>query len=176
MKKRKAIAIGVSILVVGVLVFLFHSIAIESGRQRTIAQKLETIPDFVFYQLCGTPYTQNCLNRQQAAVLIYFTSDCDFCIHKIRNIAQHLYGFSGTQLLFISPESIEAIEAFAKSKGLLHQPDVLFFQDRRHVFLTRFEVSSSPHTLVYDKNGNLLRRFAGQVLATTIIRVLQEND
>jgi peroxiredoxin len=176
MNKRKIAALVAIVLVIGVLAFLFHGISTRSSHRRAIARELQTIPDFVFYQLCGTPYTQDCLNRQQAAVLIYFHSDCDFCVHKARNISENLSDFADIQLLFVSFESVEVIESFAESKGLANQPDVIFLQDRNHVFPLRFDVNSAPHTLVYDRNGYLLRRFAGQVLAQTIIRALRESD
>ena len=174
MNKRKIIAIIVSVLVFCTLVFMFYLIAAESSRQRAIERKLQIIPDFVFYQLCGTPFTQNCLSGQQPTLLIYFSSDCDFCIHKIRNIAEHLYDFENKQLLFISLESVEVIESFAENKGLLHQPNILFLQDRSRIFPKRFGVRVVPHTLVYDKNGNLIARFSGQVLARTILREIGE--
>jgi len=174
MNKRKIIAIIVSVLAFCSLAFMFYHIIAESNRQRAIAEKLQTIPDFVFYQLCGTPFTQDCLSGQQPTLLIYFSSDCDFCIHKTRSIAEHLYGFADKQLLFISLESVEVIASFAENKGLLHQPNILFLQDRNRIFPERFGVRSVPHTLVYDKNGNLVTRFSGQVLARTILREIGE--
>ncbi|MDR0333544.1 MAG: redoxin domain-containing protein [Dysgonamonadaceae bacterium] len=176
MNKRKIIAIVVGVLTIGILAFLFYGISTKSSRKRAIAQELSTIPTFEFHQLCGNTYTQDSLNKQQSAVFIYFHSDCDFCVHKARNIAEHLHNFVDTQLLFVSSESVEMIQLFAENKGLLNQPNVLFLQDRKHIFPMRFDVNSSPHALVYDKNGQLLRRFAGQVLATTIINVLQESE
>jgi len=174
MNKRKIIAIIVSILAFCSLVFMFYIIAVESSRRKAIAEKLQTIPYFVFYQLCGTSFTQDCLSGQQPTLLIYFSSDCDFCIHKTRSIAEHLSDFKDKQLLFISLKSVEVIQAFAENKGLLHQPNVLFLQDRNRIFPDQFRVRSVPHSLVYDKNGDLIARFSGQVLARTIVRAMQE--
>jgi peroxiredoxin len=175
MNKRKLITIIVGVLAIGILAFLFYGISTKSSRKRAIAQELSTIPTFEFHQLCGNTYTQDSLNKQQATIFIYFHSDCDFCVHKARNIAEHLYSFADTQLLFVSSESVEMIQLFAENKGLLNQPNVLFLQDRTHIFPMRFDVNSSPHALVYDKNGQLLRRFAGQVLAITIIKEIKDE-
>jgi peroxiredoxin len=175
MKKRKITAIIAGALIIGILAFLFHGISTKSNRKKAIAQELSTIPEFEFYQLCGNPYTQDSLSGELTTVFIWFHSNCDFCVHKARNIAEHLHDFTDTQLLFISSEAVEVIETFAKNMGLLDQPDVLFLQDRKHIFPMRFDVNSAPHTLVYDKNRELLRRFAGQVLAATIINTVERR-
>ena len=174
MNKRKIIAIIVAVLAFCSLAFMCYMIITEGSRRRTIERKLQTIPNFVFYQLCGTPFTRNCLIGQQPTLLIYYSTNCDFCIHKARNIAEHLSEFEDKHLLFISLESVEVIQAFAENKGLLHQPNILFLQDRNRIFPEQFRVRSVPHSLVYDKNGDLVTRFSGQVLARTIIRAMQE--
>ncbi|MDO5664048.1 MAG: redoxin domain-containing protein [Bacteroidia bacterium] len=176
MKKRKTTAIVIMIVLLGVFLFFMYSIGVKSNRKKEIAKKLETIPQFEFFQLNGKPFTQDSIKEQFSAIFIYFHTDCDFCSHEAESIAEHLSGLHNSQLLFISPEPTDSIQAFAEKKNLSNHPNVLFLQDKKRVFPVRFDVNAAPYTLVYNKNGKLIKRFNGQILAPAIIKVLQENE
>lgn len=176
MRKRKITAIVIMIALLGVLSFLVYSIGVKSNRKKEIAKEMGTIPEFEFFQLNGKPFTQDSIKELFSTIFIYFHTDCDFCGHEAESIAGHLSEFHHSQLLFISPEPTDSIQAFAEKKNLSNHPSVLFLQEKKQVFPVHFGVNAVPYTLVYNKNGKLIKRFNGQILAPAIIKVLQENE
>lgn len=148
----------------------------KSSRKQAIAEQLESIPEFEFYQPDGTLYTRDSLPQHRPTVFVWFHTDCDFCRNEVKDIVAHLSDFADTQLLFVSTEPAETIRAFAVSSGLSAHPSVVLLEDRQMIFPVRFDVTTTPYTLVYGRNGRLLKRFHGQILSSAILKTLQTDD
>lgn len=127
-------------------------------------------------RILGTLYTRDSLSQHRPTVFVWFHTDCDFCRNEVKDIVAHLSDFADTQLLFVSTEPAETIRAFAVSSGLSAHPSVVLLEDRQMIFPVRFDVTTTPYTLVYGRNGRLLKRFHGQILSSAILKTLQTDD
>ncbi len=175
-KKKTIILSVIAIVVIGILSFLIMGILKGSNKKSAITKELESIPAFQFNKLDGTVFTQDDVKKDCAAIFISFHSDCDFCINETESITQHIAEFGNTQFFFISPEPISVIRSFAEEKGLINQPNITFLHDKKLIFPLRFDVNTSPYTLVYDKQGKLIKRFSGQILAPAILKALNDDE
>jgi peroxiredoxin len=173
---RKAIQVIILATITCVFLLLLYSVVTKSNHKKRITERLGSIPEFEFYQLNDSSYTQKDLNKSQATVFIYFHVDCDFCEHESGSIATHLHEFKDTQLLFISIEEESKIKQFAEKYSLLNRSGVIFLQDKKDLFPEVFDIKSVPSTLVYDRHGKLRKRFNGQTLAPTILKALQHHE
>lgn len=77
----KVIAVCVS---AGLLTFFIYGVVHTFARKKAIAETLQQIPDFEFYQLNGSPFTRDNLPANRPALFVYFHTDCDFAYTKLR--------------------------------------------------------------------------------------------
>lgn len=176
MNKRYVAGIVIAGSAAILFVVLLYGFWNKSSRKQAIAEQLESIPEFEFYQPDGTLYTRDSLPQHRPTVFVWFHTDCDFCRNEVKDIVAHLSDFADTQLLFVSTEPAETIRAFAVSSGLSAHPSVVLLEDRQMIFPVRFDVTTTPYTLVYGRNGRLLKRFYGQILSSAILKTLQTDD
>lgn len=175
MRKRYIAGVVIAGLAAISLVVLLYGFWNTKNRKQAIAEQLESIPDFKFHQLDGTPYTRDSLPQHRPTVFVWFHTDCDFCRNEVKDITAHLSEFADTQILFVSTEPAETIQAFAISSGLATHPSVVLLEDRQMIFPVRFAVTTTPYTLVYGRNSRLLNRFHGQILSSSILKTLRDN-
>lgn len=176
MNRRKIIKVIAVCASAALLAFFIHGIVHTSGRKKAIAETLQQIPDFEFYQSNSKPFTQDSLRSNTPVLFVYFHTDCDFCQHEIESIKNQLAEFKNMQLLFVSTESMEIITEFATQKELSDRPNIIFLQDKKLMFPMQFDTNTTPYTLLYDKDKKLINRFKGQVLAKTILKEWKSHE
>ena len=162
------------IIVSGLLAFLGYKIVTKTKHKNEIAKTLQTIPDFSFTDLNRAVFTKDSLKPHTATVFIYFNSECDYCRHEAQSIKENIGQFVNTQLLFVSPEPVEKIRAFAEIHELSAYNNIRFLRDKDHTFPAGFGAATIPYLLIYDKDRQLIKRHQGQLKAATILKIVQQ--
>lgn len=166
----KRFVLIVLLLIIGVL---SYNVFKKNNEKTVTANRIKKIPQFSFTTLNGNIFTQTNLKKDTATIFIYFNSECDYCIHEAKSISKQLKLFKNTQLLFVSTEPIAQIQAFAKQYHLLNQPNITFLHDTDYTFSSRFNATSIPYLLIYDKNKTLLKTHKGQLLPKAIVSFIK---
>ena len=175
MNKNK-ILITVIIGIISLLSYLGYSVITKVKQKNKISKQIQTIPKFELKTLDNVSFTNQNLKQNVSTVFIYFNSDCDFCHHEAKNISQNLNKFKNVQFIFVSFEETEVIKKFAELHKLNNKESIIFLEDKKGEFSTIFNASSIPYILIYDKNNELIKKHKGQLNASGILRVLQENE
>ncbi|RZS99147.1 TlpA family protein disulfide reductase [Aquimarina brevivitae] len=162
----------VVVLGLWLLCFLGYQVYAKMQYKQEVEAALKTIPDFSFETLEGKTFTQNNLDTDQPTVLIYFNSGCDYCQHEAQSIEQHIDAFKNVQLVFVSYETKEAIQQFSKTYKLNNYDNIILLSDTRDDFANRFDATSIPYLLIYDKDKKLIAKHKGQLRAESIIEML----
>lgn len=175
MNKRKILII----LLIGIVVLLsslVYNIITTSKEKNKITKQLKTIPKFELKTLDNYYYTNSNLEPNIPYVFIYFNSDCYFCEHEAQNISQNLDKFTDVQFIFVSTESIDIINKFAKEYQLNNKNNITFLYDSDYHFSKQFNAQTIPYILIYGKNKELIKKHNGQLNAYGILRELKQND
>ena len=167
---KKNLKIVIPIIVLALLGYMGYSIVGKMKQKNEIAKTLQTIPEFSFKTLNNQDFTNTNLLPNTPAIFVYFNSECDFCQHEAQSISENIEEFKDAQLLFVSTEQTETITEFAKTYNLHNQPNITFLNDSTHTFSTRFDASSIPYLLIYNKNKELVKKHKGQLKAETILK------
>jgi peroxiredoxin len=170
---RKLLRHGLLIFVLGLLGFFGFKIGSKIGEKKKVAEVLETLPDFSFQTLDGVEFTNNSLIRNQYSVLIYFNSECNFCQHEAQSISDNLEKFKDVEFLFVSTESSGTIQQFSQQYNLDNKKTITFLHDYLDTFSSRFDATSIPYLLIYNKEGQLIKRHKGQLNAGGILKAIQ---
>ncbi|MBT8244640.1 MAG: TlpA family protein disulfide reductase [Winogradskyella sp.] len=169
---KKQLTYIIALLVLGLLGYLGFSVVTKLQEKKEIATRLGTLPEFSFQQLDDTSFSNANLKINTKTIFVYFNSTCDFCQHEAQSISENLDKFTDVQFLFVSVEEKSIIKQFAKKYNLNNKPNITFLHDNTDTFSNSFGANSIPYLLIYDANGNLLKKHKGQLNANGILKIL----
>ncbi len=173
MRKYKKILI--SVIIISVIGYLGFSISKKIKYKNEVAQRIKAIPNFTFFTLDNVPFSEKELSKNTNKLFVYFNTECDFCQHEVQQISEYLPKIKNTQIVFVSFEEIEIIEAFANKYNLSNKENVLFLQDKKLEFSEIFDAKSIPFILLYDAENNLIQKFKGATKIDKITKLLPKS-
>ena len=171
MKKQLKIVIPV------VFIFFFgyfsYQIYTKIKHKKEVAESIKIIPDFEYQNINGGNYINKDLKKDIQTLFVYYNSECDFCNEETQMIKDNIEKFKDVQLVFISFEKKEQINAFAEKYKLTSYDNVHFLCDSKVTFATTFDVKSLPCLVLYDKDQKLIEKIKGQTKIETILKKLR---
>ena len=154
--------------------FIGYKVVTKISNKKEISKRIKTIPNFTFYTLDGMEFTRNKL-KDEAAIFIYFNSECDYCQSEAVKIRESIAEFKNIQLLFISFEEARIIKKFGQEYELMDFDNITFLEDRNGKFSEIFDVNSIPYIVVYNSNKKLLKKFKGATGVKKIIEIINKK-
>ncbi len=140
------------------------------------AARLASVPSLPFSDLSGTSRTLDEVSRVEPLVLVLFNSECGFCQHEIAEVSENIELLSESQLIFLSTEPREVIQAFAQTYPLYTNENVIFGHVELESLLDVFTEVSFPNIFLYDAQGDFLREFKGEVRVGLLQEVIRGVD
>ena len=118
----------------------------------------EKIPDFVFFKLNKSQFTNKNIPAGKKAFFIFFDSDCEHCQKAVLNINQHYKEFNKTLIYLITLDGQEKVNNFIGKygAGLIDKPNVTILQDKNNEFLTKFSPRKYPSMFLFSDKKKLL--------------------
>lgn len=160
------------VLGIGLLCILVYNVIAKMRYKTEIATILQTIPEFNFKTLDNNDFSQNNIDPDKATVFIYFNTGCDFCQHEAQSVQQNLEKFTNTQFIFVSDEDVSKLNEFIIQHRLTKYDHITFLSDPEDTFTTRFDATSVPYLLIYDKDQKLIKRHKGQLSINALLEIL----
>jgi peroxiredoxin len=142
------------------------------NRQRKLSATegtYQTMPAFEFFKLNGQKFTSSVIDNDLATVIIYFSPDCDHCQYEAKELVANKNRFKNTNILMISPATADQISAFYKNYHLDELPHADVLNDKEYKFSTYFGSIIFPTVLIYDKKGDLKKKYKGEVKIEAIL-------
>lgn len=169
---KKNILHAILILVVVLLSVMLYKLITKAQEKQHIVQQLQTIPTFEFLDMEQYIFTKSNLKPNLPIIFISFNSECEFCQYEAQSISENLNQFKDVQILFVSTESLGAVQQFSEHYNLHNKQNITFLQDKDGLFNTLFDATTIPYILIYDKNQKLIKKHKGQLNANGILRAL----
>lgn len=123
------------------------------------AQKpAQSIPDFTFYKLDNTPFTNKNLPDGKQLFFVFFDVTCDHCHHTIKTLSTHLNEFEGISIYLITLNKKEYLNGFFNEygKNLLTKKNVIILQDLKNQFIKQFGPRKYPSIFLYSSSKKLI--------------------
>jgi peroxiredoxin len=144
--------------------------------KQQVAVELKSVPTFNFTKVTGQNFSNKQLIPTSNTVFIYFNSTCASCQYEAQGILENISSFKDTQFLFVSTEPIDIIKEFSCEYNLQNINQIIFLHDSLNIFSNRFDATSIPYLLIYNKKGKLLKKHKGQLNVSEILNVLNERN
>ena len=136
------------------IIFLLCLLAAFESPAQTPAQ---TIPEFTFYRLDKTPFTNKNVTNGKEVLFIFFDVTCDHCQHTISTLNKRISECQKISIYLISLEDKIAITKFFNQygKNLPGQKNVTILQDSKEQFITQFNPRKYPSVFLYSAQKKL---------------------
>ena len=169
MKKVLAIAVGVIALGAGIF-FLFDGRHEPDSNVLSKSTAQNELPYMTVLMRDGSRLQLR--DFTEKTILVLYQPDCDHCQREANEIEAHLDSFKDYNIYFITTESFEKIDQFAKDYNLEGHDHVFFGQTQVGHIINNFGQISAPSVYVYGEGGNLKRRFNGETRIEDIVKSL----
>lgn len=170
---KRAIKIGVLLLVVGLLGWAGFSMkqTLAAKEQRT--QQIQQRPDlnavhFVTKQL----HNSTTMLNGKPTVIILFDPDCEHCQYEAEQLSKRNAEFSNASVYLLTTQTPGRARAFARHYGLdtlaMMHVGTLSPEESRVVF----GPTSVPHLFIYGADGRLRKEFKGETKIESLLKYL----
>lgn len=134
---------------------------------------LVTFPIVRLLRMDSTNYiTNKDLKENTNTIFINFSPTCDHCQRTIADILKHIEKFKGTQVVFTSFESFNALRKFYTDNYLDKYPSVFIGQEQRLELTKQLKYSSFPCSVIFDNTNRWIRTIEGEAKAKEYLRIL----
>lgn len=135
-------------------------------------KRFPTVPPFRLLQADSTTLTKDQL-KKGPVLLMFFSPGCDHCQHQMQDMMKKIDEFKHTQLVLATYEKFEDMVEFISYFELSKYPNIKVGRDEKFFLPPFFHIQSLPFLALYDKKGDLVKTWQGNVPADTLIKALQ---
>ncbi|WP_143306450.1 TlpA family protein disulfide reductase [Chitinophaga vietnamensis] len=154
----KRIIIG--ILIVLAVASLITAILLKTNKKEKLAQ-LSLFDDSIkLSYLSGSPASFDA-DTSKGTILVIFNSTCDDCQKQIGEISRYEKGSANYRVIFVSDEDIEVLRKFKAGMNAAEGKGMEIRYDIGNSLTRMFGIHHFPTSLIFDRNGKLLRRVDG---------------
>jgi peroxiredoxin len=137
-----------------IILFSFTLMSFESFAQKPA----ETIPNFIFYTLDNTPFTNRNLSVGKEILFVFFDVSCDHCQHTIKTLSTRINECKKISIYLITLDNKVLINKFFNEygKNLITEKNVMILRDLRIQFIKQFGPRKYPSVFLYSSEKKLI--------------------
>jgi len=169
--KSKSIIILLSVICLFGLSIAFLFKTIHIAKQREINH--QSFPVFSLTDLQGNLFTQDSLKNMNT-LFMFFDPECETCHSEFKQIMLNQTGFQVGQIIFFSTQPADTIIHFLNTIAFEPSSNMFFLIDDKATLIKTMEIKGPPTSLIYNRNGGLIKRFDGPVKVETLIKYLSQ--
>jgi hypothetical protein len=103
-------------------------------------------------------------------MLVFFSPDCEHCQKESKEFLAYKEELSGVQVLMVSPMPYAHIKQFYADYNMASLPNFSLGQDWAYHLGSKLQPHFFPTMLLYDKIGNFIGGYTGNVPVTTLLK------
>jgi thioredoxin-related protein len=138
-------------------------------------RRFPVLPPLMLTQLNNTQITKENLKKNQPVLLMYFSPDCDHCKHQIQDMLGKMTEFKKIQIVMATYRSIEQMREFYHNYKLRKYSNIKIGRDTKFLLPPFFRIRNLPFMALYDKKGNLITTFEGNVSSDTLVAAFRNG-
>lgn len=145
-------------------------------RQSSMTARLEgtSLPSFNVLLMDSVTYFNTLkVPIGKPIVLLFFSTDCIYCQHQVKNVLQNINSLIDIQFVFITVSPFDQLKSFFRDYHLNNYQNIVVGRDY-NIFCPRYyKISAVPYLAIYDKDRKLIKTFNRDVKIDTVIKLLK---
>lgn len=138
-----------------------------------IYKRFPTVPPFKIITLPDSSvFSKDDLKKNKAVIIMVFSPDCEHCQRATKDLQAHAALFKKVQIIMASPLDYTILKKFYDAYNIAAYPNIKMGRDGSYFFGSFFKITFYPSIFVYDKKGNFVQRFEGDVSFAKIAELL----
>ena len=145
------------------------------GTNTTPAYKrFPTIPPMNLLQVDSTTLTKEDLAKQPTLIM-YFSPTCDHCKHQWEDMLEHMDELKKIQVIMVTYQPFEEMAEFYTSQNIASYPNIKLGRDTKFTLPPFYQIQSLPFQALYNKKGNLITTFPGNVKVELMLKEFEKK-
>lgn len=138
-------------------------------------KRFPTVPPFNILQADSTTLTKDKL-KHQATLIMYFSPDCEHCKHQWADMEKRMKELKKYQIVMVTYQPYEEMVGFYKEHKIADYPNIKMGRDTKFFLPPFFKIQSLPFQALYDKHGELITTFEGNVKIDKLLAAFTNKE
>jgi len=143
--------------------YLVNSTIKKINHKKQVEENIKGIPEFCFNDLEEGEVCNTILSKENACIIIYFNPDCSHCQYEAEQFFLNQNELKKYQIVMVSSSPAKEIIEFSEKYYLNEFNNFIFLCDKDEEFTIIFGSTSVPTSFIYNKDGQLVKKFTGEV-------------
>ena len=139
-------------------------------------KRFPSIPPFTLLQVDSTNLTKDNLKHHQPTLIMYFSPDCDHCKHQWAEMEKQMTELKKYQIVMVTYQPFQEMVDFYKEHKIAGYANVKMGRDTKFFLPPFFQIKSLPFQALYDKKGELITTFEGNVDVAKVLKAFAKKD
>ena len=139
-------------------------------------KRFPNVPPFTILQVDSTNLTKDQLKKHQPTIIMYFSPDCDHCKHQWADMEKRMKDLKKFQIVMVTYQPFEDMVAFYKEKNIASYSNIKLGRDTKFFLPPFYKIQSLPFQALYDKNGDLVTTFQGNVKIDKLLAAFKGRE
>jgi thioredoxin-related protein len=139
-------------------------------------KRFPTVPPFTILQADSTNLSKEHLKHHQPVIIMYFSPDCDHCKHQWADMEKRMKDLKKFQIVMVTYQPFEEMVAFYKEKKIASYSNIKLGRDTKFFLPPFYKIQSLPFQALYDKNGDLVTTFEGNVKIDKLLAAFKGRE
>lgn len=159
------------LIIIAVAAFLIIRTSATVRQKDIAAATIQTLPPLKVYSMNGDKVNIQDIAQDKAAIVIYFSPDCEHCQYEAASLHNHLPAFIETEAVLFMITRSDTAEAmpFARNYHLNNISFIHFLWDKDNSFFKTFGTQVFPSIFIYNKEHKLVKKFIGETKTEAIL-------
>lgn len=138
-------------------------------------KRFPTLPPLQLLSLDSiSTITKDNLEKNKPVLIMFFSPDCDHCQHQMKDMLKDMSLFENIQIVMASFQPLEQMRTFNQQYGLSQFGNIYIGRDTKYVLPPFYRIYNLPYFALYDKKGNLITTFEGNVKPEKLKRAFKK--
>lgn len=127
-------------------------------------KKNPTIPAFtIMTSPDSLKFTKDEIQKKKPTVIMLFSPDCSHCRVATEDLLKHIDLFKDAQIIMVSSLDFSNIQKFYKEFDMSSHSNITVGRDGSYTLGTFYKLKTYPTIFVYDKKGEFVKTFSGDI-------------
>ncbi len=157
------------------LIGCFQALFAQAGNEPPY-KRFPTVPPFNLLQPDSVTVSKETLAKGKPVLIMYFSPTCDHCQHQVEDMIKQSDAFKDIQIIMATYSPMNELVDFMNTYALNRFPLLKAGRDTKYMLQPFYKISGLPYQALYDKKGNLITTFEGNVKVDQVLQAFQKKD